>query len=148
MRKFSLEMAVGIFLVAGFLCFAYLSVRLGDVHLFGSNTYAVEAKFGSIAGLKNGATVEIAGVKVGKVAAIRLDQKYYAAVIRMAVDKGVKIPEDSIAAIRTSGIIGDKYVSISPGGSMTNIKPGGKITQTESAINLEELVSKYIFGKK
>jgi len=148
MRRFNLEIAVGIFLVVGFLCFAYLSINLGKISLFGSNSYTVEAKFGSIAGLKEGATVNIAGVQVGKVSGIRLNQKYYEAVVRMSIDKGVKIPEDSIAAIRTSGIIGDKYVSISPGGSMRNIKPSGTITQTESAINLEELVSKYIFEKK
>ena len=148
MKRFNLEIAVGIFLIVGFVCFAYLSVRLGEVNLFGSDTYRVEAKFGSVSGLKNGAVVEIAGVQVGKVDAIDLNQKYYQAIVHMEINKGVEVPEDSIAAIRTSGIIGDKFVSISPGGATQYIKPGGEITETQSAINLEELVSKYIFQKK
>ena len=145
MKRFNVEIAVGIFLVAGFLCFAYLSVRLGDVHIFGNNTYPVYARFGSVSGLKNNAIVEIAGVRVGQVASITLDRTTYEAVVRFAIDDGVKLPDDSIAAIRTSGIIGDKYVDISPGGSEQNIKAGGRITQTQSAINLEELIGKYIF---
>ena len=148
MKSFNLEMAVGIFLIAGFACFAYLSVRLGEVNLLGSNSYEVHAKFGSVSGLKNGAIVEIAGVQVGKVATIHLNQQYYQASVKMEIDKGVEIPEDSIAAVRTSGIIGDKFVSISPGGDTEYVKPGGEITETQSAINLEELVSKYIFEKK
>lgn len=148
MKRFSLEVAVGMFLIAGFLCFAYLSVKLGEVELLGGNTYSVTAKFGSVAGLKNGAIVEIAGVQVGKVTAIDLSQEYYEAVVHMAIDKGVEIPEDSIAAIRTAGIIGDKYVSISPGGAMDFLKVDGEIAETQSSINLEELVSKYVFEKK
>jgi len=148
MQKFNVETAVGLFLVIGFLCFAWLSVRLGEVEFFGSNAYTVTARFGSISGLKKGAVVEIAGVQVGKVAGVRLDPEYYEAVVSMDIDKGVVLQEDSIASIRTAGIIGDRYVKISPGGSQQTIPPGGEITETESAINLEELVSKYIFEKK
>jgi phospholipid/cholesterol/gamma-HCH transport system substrate-binding protein len=148
MKRFNLEIAVGIFLIAGFACFAYLSVKLGEVHLLGTNTYQVHAKFGSVSGLKSGAVVEIAGVQVGKVASINLNQEYYEAMVNLDIDKGVEIPEDSIAAIRTSGIIGDKFVSISPGGATEYVKPEGEIAETQSAINLEELVSKYIFEKK
>jgi len=92
--------------------------------------------------------VEIAGVQVGKVAKVRLDPEYYDAVVSMAIDKGVSLQEDSIASIRTAGIIGDRYVKISPGGSPEAIAPGGEITETESAINIEELISKYIFEKE
>jgi phospholipid/cholesterol/gamma-HCH transport system substrate-binding protein len=148
MKRFNVEIAVGIFLIAGFLCFAYLSVKLGEVELLGSNAYPLTAKFGSVAGLKGGAIIEIAGVQVGKVTAIDLSQKYYEAVVHMAINKGVEIPEDSIASIRTSGIIGDKYVSVSPGGAMDYLKAGGEIAETQSAINLEELVSKYVFEKQ
>lgn len=148
MQRINIESAVGIFLVAGFACFAWLSVKLGDVNLFGKKTYAVTAEFGSVSGLKEGAIVEIAGVKVGTVEAIELGRKNYEAVVRMDIGKDVSLPEDSIASIRTSGIIGDRYVDISPGGALENIPPGGKILETESAINLEELVSKYIFESK
>ncbi len=148
MKRFNLEIAVGLFMVVGFLCFAWLSVRLGNIGLFKVQTYPVSAQFGSISGLKLGGTVEIAGVQVGTVKSIRLDPQSYQAVVEMAIDQPVKLQEDSIASIRTGGIIGDRYISISPGGAETLIKPGGKITETESAINLEELVSKYIFEKK
>ena len=148
MKRFNVEVAVGIFLVAGFLCFAWLSVKLGDVELFGADTYHLSARFGSIAGLKQGATVEVAGVKVGKVSAIQLDPELYEAVVQLAIEKDVKLTEDSIASIRTAGIIGDRYVAISPGGAMDYLEPGGEITETESAINLEELISKYVFESK
>lgn len=148
MKRINAETAVGLFLVAGFLCFAYLSVKLGDVSLFGDKTYPVVARFNSISGLKEGATVEIAGVKIGKVARIALLPESYQAQVEMGINRGVILQEDSIASIRTAGIIGDKYVNISPGGSPEIIKPGGRIVETESAINLEEMVSKYIFEKK
>lgn len=148
MRKFNLEIAVGLFMVVGFVCFAWLSVRLGDIDLFGPPTYSVVASFGSVSGLKPGAVVEIAGVRVGKVAAIRLDPRKYEARIDLEIERGVALQEDSIASIRTAGIIGDRYVDISPGGADKLIEPGGRIVETESAINLEELVSKYIFEKQ
>jgi len=145
MRKFNIEILVGLFVVAGFLCFAWLSIRLGDVGIFDPPTYRVTAEFGSISGLKPGATVEIAGVQVGKVTNIELDAKSYEARVEMTIQKGVALQEDSIASIRTAGIIGDRYIDIAPGGADELIGPGGRIFETESAINLEELVSKYIF---
>lgn len=148
MTRWNLEVAVGLFLVAGFLCFAYLSVRLGDISLFGDDSYNVQARFGSISGLKEGAVVEIAGVRVGKVSEIHLDGEEYEALVELSIDNGVNLQEDSIASIRTAGIIGDRYVDIAPGGSDEFVAPGGELEETESAINLEELVSKYIFETK
>jgi phospholipid/cholesterol/gamma-HCH transport system substrate-binding protein len=148
MNRLNIEVAVGVFLVAGFLCFAWLSVKLGHVDLFGGDDYSVKANFGSVSGLKEGAPVEIAGVKIGKVSSIRLGDKTYEAEVELTLNKEVKLQEDSIASIRTAGIIGDRYISISPGGSDQLINPGGVIFETESAINIEELVSKYVFEKK
>lgn len=148
MRKLNLEILVGLFMIVGFLCFAWLSVKLGDVELFGPPTYPVTANFGSVSGLKPGAIVEIAGVRIGKVSAIRLDSKKYEANVELEIERGIDLQEDSIASIRTAGIIGDRYVDISPGGSEKLIGAGGRIVETESAINLEELVSKYIFEKQ
>jgi phospholipid/cholesterol/gamma-HCH transport system substrate-binding protein len=148
MKRFNMETGVGIFMVLGFLCFAWLAVRLGDVDLFGTDSYRVQARFGSISGLKEGATVEMAGVPVGSVADIRLDPQSYQAVVELSLQRPVQLQEDSIASIRTAGIIGDRYVNLSPGGSELMIPPGGEIVETESAINLEELVSKYIFQQK
>jgi len=148
MRRLNVEVAVGLFLVAGFLCFAYLSVKLGEVSLWRDDSYTVVARFGSVSGLKDGAVVEIAGVKVGTVSAIRLDGDDYEARVELAIDRDVKLQDDAIASIRTAGIIGDRYVDITPGGAEEYIAPGGELTETESAINLETLVSKYIFEKK
>jgi phospholipid/cholesterol/gamma-HCH transport system substrate-binding protein len=148
MRKFNLEIVVGVFMVVGFVCFAWLSVRLGDIDLFGRSAYEVTASFGSVSGLKNGAIVEIAGVQVGKVTGISFDAGNYEALVTLALEKDVVLQEDSIASVRTAGIIGDRYIDISPGASDVEIHDGGRIVETESAINLEELVSKYIFEKK
>jgi phospholipid/cholesterol/gamma-HCH transport system substrate-binding protein len=148
MKRFNVEVAVGVFLVAGFICFAYLSVKLGDVALFSEKTYPVSARFGSVSGLKEGAIVELAGVKIGTVTDIALDPESYEALISLAIDADVKLQEDAIASIRTTGIIGDKYVEVSPGGLDDYIQPGGEIVETESAVSIEKLVSKYIFEKK
>jgi len=147
MKRFSVETAVGLFLVIGFLCFAYISVKLGNVDLFGPETYRVTAKFSSISGLKVGADIEIAGVKIGRVVKISLETTDYEAVVELDINSDVSLQEDCIASIRTAGIIGDKYISITPGGFDDLIPAGGEITETEAAINIEELISKYIFEK-
>lgn len=147
MKRINIEIAVGLFMVIGFLCFAWLSVRLGDIGLFDKPTYQVSARFGSVSGLKEGAMVTISGVPVGKVNSIQLDPERYEAVVSLQIHQGIVLQEDVIASIRTAGIIGDRYVSITPGGMEEVIADGGMIEETESAINLEELLSKYIFQK-
>jgi phospholipid/cholesterol/gamma-HCH transport system substrate-binding protein len=146
MFKAKTELIVGIFAIVGIVAFVYLSVTLGDIKLFGDNNYNVFASFDSVTGLKVGAKVEIAGVEVGKVAGIELDVDQ--AVVEMDILKDVKIADDSVASIRTQGIIGDKYIKLSLGGSEEYIENAGDIFETESAISLEELVSKYIFESK
>jgi len=146
MKKINIETGVGILLIAGLLCLGYLSVSLGDVNLFGTDQYPVKAHFANISGLKEGATVEIAGVTVGKVSKINLED--YEALVEILIDPEVKLQEDSIASIRTQGIIGDKYIKINPGGAEEHIEPGGEIIETESTIDIEELVGKYIFDKE
>lgn len=145
MKRFNIEMVVGLFLIVGLLCFAYLAIRLGDVGLFKENSYPIKAKFISISGLKAGATVELAGVRIGKVTTIDLDQEDYEAEVEMSIKGDVKLTEDVIASIRTQGIIGDRFIKITPGGSEEFLQAGMEIEETESAISLEELVSKYIF---
>jgi phospholipid/cholesterol/gamma-HCH transport system substrate-binding protein len=147
MKKISVELVVGIFMIAGFLCFVYLSLQLGEFSVFaGDRSYTVSADFESISGLKVGAILEIAGVNVGRVSAVSLG-KNERAHVEMQVNKGVVLSEDAIASVRTQGIIGDKYIRITQGGSETMLKDGDRISETESAIDLEEMVSKYIFGK-
>ncbi len=146
MKNINIETGVGIFLIAGLVCLGYLSVKLGDINLFGTKQYPVTARFSNVSGLKEGAAVEVAGVTVGKVSKINLDN--YEAMVELLINPGVRLQEDSIASIRTQGIIGDKYVKIKTGGAEQYIGPSGEIMETESAIELEELVSKYIFEKK
>jgi phospholipid/cholesterol/gamma-HCH transport system substrate-binding protein len=146
MNKINIETGVGIFLIAGLLCFGYLSVKLGDVEVFGTEKYPVTARFANISGLKEGATVEIAGVTVGRVSTINLNN--YEAEVQMLIDPDIRLQDDVIASIRTQGIIGDKYVKIKIGGSDEYIERDGEILETESAIELEELVSKYVFEKE
>jgi len=145
MKRFNLEMIVGLFLLTGFASFSWLSVKMGDLDLFKNESYPVSARFLSISGLKEGSTIELAGVTVGKVRRIELDPGEYEAIVHLDIDKSVKLQDDSIASIRTAGIIGDKFIQLSPGGSEIYLEPGDEIEETESAISLEELVSKYIF---
>jgi phospholipid/cholesterol/gamma-HCH transport system substrate-binding protein len=145
-KKIDLELAVGFFVLIGILSLTYLSVKLGKLETIGGGRYTVYAEFENAGGIKPGTNVEIAGVTVGKVKSVRLD-KNYEALIALDIEKNVKIQEDAIASIKTKGLIGEKYVEITPGGSDKLIPDGGKITETESAIDIERLVSKYIFGK-
>ena len=148
MKKMNLEMIVGVFLLAGFISFAWLAVKMGDINPFANETYPVTARFTSISGLKAGSTIELAGVIVGKVSSIELDTGDYEAVVHLSIDKQVELQDDSIASIRTAGIIGDKYIKLSPGGSEIILEAGDEIEETEPAISLEELVSKYIFDSE
>lgn len=145
MRRSALELGVGLFVIVGILALGYLSVKLGKVDLWGGRAYRVTADFPSVGGLKAGSTVEIAGVEVGRVEAITLAD--YQARVIMRIHDWVKIQEDSIASIKTKGLIGEKYVRINPGGSERVIQPNGRIREVEPPVDFEELLSKYIFGK-
>lgn len=145
MKKLDLELTVGIFILAGILSLGYLSIKLGKMEVFGSKGYDLQAVFSNSGGLKPGSSIEIAGVEVGRVKAIEL-QNYQAQVV-MNLPSNVKIQEDAIASIKTKGLIGEKYIEITPGGSEKTIGPGGKIRDTQPSVDLEELLSKYIFGK-
>lgn len=146
MKKINVETGVGIFIIIGMVCLGYLSVKLGDVSLFDTKQYVLRAHFVNVSGLKEGAAVEVAGVQVGKVSKIHLDD--YEALVEMLIDPDVRFQEDTIASIRTQGIIGDKYIKIKTGGADEMIDEDGEILETESAIELEELISKYMFEKE
>jgi phospholipid/cholesterol/gamma-HCH transport system substrate-binding protein len=148
MNNVKLEMMVGIFMVIGIFCLGYVSIKLGKMELVGGDFYTVSAGFDSVSGLKAGARVEVAGVEVGKVDRITLDAKSGdRALAYLKIKNGVKITDDVIASVRTSGIIGDKFIKLKPGGSEKMLKNNDKIRETESAIDIEELVSKFIHGK-
>ncbi|HEU5191158.1 MAG TPA: outer membrane lipid asymmetry maintenance protein MlaD [Methylomirabilota bacterium] len=145
MRRSALDVAVGVFLLIGILALGWLSVRLGRVDLFSSPGYVVFADFPSVGGLKAGSSVEIAGVEIGRVDRITLSD--YQARVEMVIRGDVKLQEDTIASIKTRGLIGEKFIKINPGGSEKLIKPNGKITEVEPPVDIEELISKYVFGK-
>ncbi len=145
MNKRTHEIAVGLFIILGLGCLGYLSINLGGVGIFNQNRYELVARFTSASGLNEGAFVETAGVRVGLVKKIEFEPESFLAKVTISIDDVVEISEDSIASIRTSGIIGDKFVKITSGGSDEILQPGMEIFETEPSISLEELISKYIF---
>lgn len=149
-RHLKLELIVGLFLFVGLASITYLAIRLGDVDLLARDRYHVVARFTSASGLRTGTYVEAGGVRVGTVERIEFDPDDYLAVVTLAIDERVFIAEDAIASVRTAGIIGEKFIKITPGGSEQMLEAGMEILETEPSINLEELISKYIFegGKK
>ena len=139
------NVGVGLFLVLGILALGYLSIKLGRVSFLGGGGYDVTVEFPSVGGLKAGSSVEIAGVEIGRVESIGLAD--YQARVILRLNRAVQLQEDSIASIKTKGLIGEKYVRISPGGSDKIIPPNGRIREVEAPVDFEELLSKYIFGK-
>jgi phospholipid/cholesterol/gamma-HCH transport system substrate-binding protein len=147
MNNTKLELIVGVFVLAGIAALTYLAVKLGKLEVIGGGrNLEIHAEFDSVAGLKDGATVEIAGVQVGQVKKIGLNGGGERAVVSLSLTPGVKLYGDAIASIKTRGLIGDKYVSLSPGGSQKELPPGGKIRETESGIDFEKAISEFIHG--
>lgn len=142
------ETAVGIFVLVGLLCVAYLTIKLGRMEFFSDEGFNLSARFDSASGLRAGADVELAGVPVGRVVAIRLDPNPLTsqAIVDMKLNTNLHLSEDSIASIKTSGLIGDKYISLSRGGSDEELAAGATMTETESPMDLESLIAKYAFG--
>jgi phospholipid/cholesterol/gamma-HCH transport system substrate-binding protein len=146
MKKSSIDLGVGIFVLIDLVCVGYLTIRLGKMEVFEDEYYFLNARFQSVTGLKAGANVEIAGVPVGKVDSISLDLKEQVALVQLKLKKDVVLTDDAIASVKTAGLIGDKYIKLSPGGSGEVLKPGDTILETESALDIEEIISKYAFG--
>jgi len=144
MNRLNIETVVGLFVLLGIASLAWLSVKLGKLEIVGGDYVPVHAEFSSVSGLKKGVSVEIAGVEIGKVESITLND--YKADVLMKIRTGVRLSEDTIASIRTRGLIGDKFVNLSPGASDRLIPPGGKIRETESAVDLEGLIGEFIHG--
>ncbi len=148
MKQQKIELTVGVFMLAGLISLTWLAMRMGNIGGIDQDEYQLQARFVSVSGLKEGAFVEAAGVRVGHVADISFDTENYEAVVTLSIDQAVKVQEDSTASVRTSGIIGDKFVKLTPGGAEEILSAGMEITETESSISIEELISKYIFESK
>jgi phospholipid/cholesterol/gamma-HCH transport system substrate-binding protein len=142
------ETAVGLFVLIGLLCLAYMTVKLGKMQLWHDQGFELSAYFDSVSGLRVGADVEMAGVPVGRVVSISLDPDPVRnqALVRLRLNRDLQLSEDSMASIRTNGLIGDKFISLSRGGSEQILSAGSFITETESAVDLGSLISKYAFG--
>lgn len=148
MGKKGIETLVGIFVLLGILGLVFLALKAANLGSFGGgDTYALTARFDNIGGLKVRAPVRSAGVTVGRVAAITLDAKTYQGVVRLEVDRTVQFPKDSSARILTAGLLGDQYVGLEPGAEEKILAPGETITQTQSAVVLESLISQFLFNK-
>ncbi len=143
--KNSMEFLVGIFMIAGFGAFGYLTLQLGEVSLFSSKNYTVIAQFDNIAGVKKGASIQVAGVEVGMVSKIWLDEDGVANVA-LDIDNDVQVSVDSMASVKSMGLIGDKFIAISLGGDEDLFKDGDVLTDTESSVDIESLISKFAFG--
>lgn len=146
MKKYSQETSVGIFIVIGLLCIGYMTVKLGKIPIFGGDYYSLYARFSSVSGLRVDSPVEIGGIEVGRVEQLNIDQDKQVSVVKLRIERGIKVYEDAVASIKTSGLIGDKFINIDPGGGGDILKPGGTIAETNSAIDIEGLINKYVFG--
>jgi phospholipid/cholesterol/gamma-HCH transport system substrate-binding protein len=146
MKKYSMETTVGIFVVIGLLCVGYMAVKLGKIPLLGGEYYTLSAKFTNVSGLRKNSTIEMFGIEIGRIEGLDVNQEEQTAVVIMNIRNGTKVYGDAIASIKTAGLIGDRYISIAPGGSGEVLKPGGIIRDTESPTDLTELIGKYAFG--
>jgi phospholipid/cholesterol/gamma-HCH transport system substrate-binding protein len=145
MARVNTEVIVGVFVLLGLLALGYLAIKLGRMEVIGSSGYNVHAKFSTVGGLRTGSPVEIAGVEVGRVDHISLEN--FQARVAFRLNSDIKLPEDSMASVRTKGLVGEQYVRISPGGSEQVIPQGGEIIETEPPVDVMELISQYAFGK-
>jgi phospholipid/cholesterol/gamma-HCH transport system substrate-binding protein len=146
MKKYSLETTVGIFIVIGLLCIGYMTIKFGKIRMFGGDYYILYARFTSVSGLRVDSPVEMGGIEIGRVEQLNVDQDKQMSEVKLRIEKGIKVYEDAVASIKTSGLIGDKLIKIDPGGGGDVLKPGGTITETNSPIDIEDLISKYAFG--
>ena len=146
MKRWNLEITVGLFVVLGLCALGYLSIKLGQLPIGGSSTYKVTARFSSVTGLQRGAAVEIAGVRVGRVERIDLMDDYDA-VVTLRLDSKIQLQDDAIVSIKTQGLIGEKYLRITPGASDRLIAAGGRIRDVENPLDFEDLIGQFIQGK-
>jgi len=146
MNKRKIELYVGFFMIIGLVSVGYLILAIGEFQVFSQNRYTVHGFFSSATGLKTGARVEIAGVEVGTVSKISIDKERLVAKVAFTIENTIELSEDSIVSVKTSGIIGEKYLDILPGGSPIVLEEGDELTNTESSLDIESLVRKFIFN--
>jgi phospholipid/cholesterol/gamma-HCH transport system substrate-binding protein len=148
MGRKGIETLVGLFVLLGLLAIVFLALKAANLATFRvGGTYAVTAKFDNIGGLKVRAPVKSAGVTIGRVSAIALDTSSYQGTVTMELEQGIAFPSDTSAKILTSGLLGDQYIGLEPGGAEQNLKPGDQIKMTQSAVVLENLIGQFLYSK-
>lgn len=148
MHRKTLDTWVGLFVVLGVIALMFLALKAGNMSTISfSKTYAVVGKFDNIGGLKPQAPVKSAGVVIGRVGAIKFDDKSYQALVTLNLDSGYKFPKDSSAKILTAGLLGEQYIGLEPGGDTNNLADGDRIARTQSAAVLEDLINQFIYSK-
>jgi len=145
MKQRTLEFVVGLFVLAGLAAVLYLALQVGGARFLDRDAYTLRARFSNVSGLNEGSAVRIAGVRKGTVADIELNDRFYA-IATLRLEGSLKLSDGTIASVKTSGLIGDKYVSLSPGGGGMPLKPGDMIIDTEPALDIEDLIRKFAFG--
>ena len=148
MHRKMIDVWVGLFVVLGAAALLFLALEAGNMSsLSFSKTYTISAKFDNIGGLKPQAPVKSAGVVVGRVGQITFDDKTFQALVRLEMEPGYKFPKDSSLKILTAGLLGEQYIGIEPGGDTNNLVNGDRITRTQSATVLEDLINQFIYNK-
>jgi phospholipid/cholesterol/gamma-HCH transport system substrate-binding protein len=149
MNTRGLEITVGAFMAAGLVALFFLAMQVSNLaSITTGEGYEVKARFDNIGGLKVRSPVSMAGVRIGRVVDISYDQKSFEAVVTMSIDSAYsQIPDDSIAKIYTSGLLGEQYIGLDPGGSLENLKGGSELVMTQSALVLEEIIGQFLFSK-
>ncbi|MFP4069427.1 MAG: outer membrane lipid asymmetry maintenance protein MlaD [Verrucomicrobiota bacterium] len=145
MNNKKIEFFVGCFVLVGLIAVLYLAIQIGGARFFGNDSYQVKARFGNASGVNPGSRVQIAGVPVGTVAAVDLSDDFYA-ILTLQLPNSLELDDDTIASVRTAGLIGDRFVQLAPGGSGIPLEPGDTIIDTESAMNIEELIRRFALG--
>jgi phospholipid/cholesterol/gamma-HCH transport system substrate-binding protein len=145
MNKRTIEFLVGCFVLVGLAAVLYLAVQVGSARFFGSDSYTLDARFSSASGVNPGSRIEIAGVRIGTVKNVVLSDNFFA-IVTLELPNSLQLDDDTIASVKTAGLIGDRFINLSPGGSGFALEPGDMIVDTESALDIESLISRFAFG--
>jgi phospholipid/cholesterol/gamma-HCH transport system substrate-binding protein len=145
MNNRTIEFLVGCFVLVGLVAVLYLAVQVGSARFFGSDSYTLEARFSSASGVNSGSRIEIAGVRVGTVKDVVLNDNFFA-IVTLELPNSLELDDDTIASVKTAGLVGDRYINLSPGGSGFALEPGDMIVDTESALDIESLISRFALG--
>ncbi|HAV13004.1 MAG TPA: outer membrane lipid asymmetry maintenance protein MlaD [Opitutae bacterium] len=145
MNNRKIEFLVGCFVLAGLAAVLYLAIQVGSARFFGSDSYELEARFSSTSGVNPGSRIEIAGVRVGTVKDIVLNENFFS-IVTLELPNWLELDDDTIASVKTAGLIGDRYINLSPGGSGFPLEPSDMIVDTEAALDIEGLISRFALG--